>query len=194
MQSWAIENKKRILAVSKDGDWKSFADECEHIDVVDDLGKALALLNELAEKTIPLAMSVLNKLATGNFETTQNFQTLLERAVEDEFPYVEFDGPMPGEDEGVSLSLLDFEIPGLDDKSTEIDIVRVGSQSFAFRVPAQITANVYAEISFSIRDSIDKDYVPMGSTFVEQEHKFDAFLLLEVSHFLNDEEDENSVI
>ena len=101
---------------------------------------------------------------------------------------------MPGEDEGATLSLVDFEIPGLHDDSTEIDIVRVGTQGFAFRVPVCITANVYAEISFSIRDSIDKDYVPMGSTSLEQETEFDAFLLLQVSHFLDDEEDEASVM
>jgi hypothetical protein len=34
----------------------------------------------------------------------------------------------------------------------------------------------------------------MGSTSVEQEIEFDAFLLLEISHFLDDEDDEESVV
>jgi hypothetical protein len=194
LESWAIQNKKRILAVSNDGDWKSFADQSEHIDVVDDLGKALSILNEMAEETIPLAKIVLALVSASDPDLTHSLQSLLEYAVEAESPYLEFDGPMPGEDEGASLSLVDFDIPGLDDQSTEIDIVRVGTQGFAFRVPVHVTANVYAEISFSIRDSIDKDYVPMGSTSVEQETEFEAHLLLEISHFLNDEEDETSVI
>lgn len=195
LESWAIRNQKRILAVSNDGDWKSFADQSEYIDVADDLGKALSTLNEMAEEeTIPLAKNVLGLLGTGDPDLMQSLQSLLEYAVEDESPYLEFDGPMPGEDEGASLSLVDFEIPGLNDQSTEFDIVRVGAQGFAFRVPVHVTANVHADINFSIRDSIDKDYVPMGSTYVERETEFEAYLLLEISHLLNDEEDETSVI
>lgn len=194
LESWAAQNQKRILAVSNDGDWKAFADQSERIDVVNDLGKALSLLNELAEETVPVAKDVLALISASDPNLTQSLRSQLEYAVETEFPYLEFDGPMPGEDEGVDLALVDFEIPGLDDQSTEIDIVRVGTQGFAFRVPVQVTANVRAEISFSIKDSIDKDYIPMGSTSVEQETEFDAFLLLEISHFLDDEEDENSIM
>ncbi|MFT0891244.1 PIN domain-containing protein [Pseudochelatococcus sp. G4_1912] len=196
LECWAIQKQKRILAISNDGDWKSFADQSEYIDVVEDLGKALSILNELAEETIPLAQNVLALLSAPDPDPdlTGRIQSLLESAVEAESPYIEFDGPMPGEDEGACLSLVDFEITGLDDHSTKIDIVRVGTQGFAFRVPVHITANVHVEISFSIRDSIDKDYVPMGSTSVEQETEFDAFLLLEISHFLNDEEDDTSII
>lgn len=194
LERWATENQKRILAVSNDGDWKSFAEQSDHIDVVEDLGKALEILNDLAEETVPLAMNVLGLVAAGDPDLTQSLRSSLEYAVETETPYLEFDGPMPGEDEGASLSLVDFEILGVDDNSAEIDIVRVGTQGFAFRVPVRVTANVYAEVSFSIRDSVDKDYVPMGSTSVEQETEFDAFLLLEVSHFLDDEADEASVM
>lgn len=194
LENWAIHNQKRILAVSNDVDWKTFADQSDHIDVVDDLGKALTLLNELAEETVPVAKAVLDLISAEDPDILQALQSSLEYAVESEFPYLEFDGPMPGEDEGANLSLVDFEIQGLKNKSTKIDIVRVGTQGFAFRVPANIIANVYAEISFSIKDSIDKDYVPMGSTSVEREIEFEAYLLFEISHFLNDEEDESSVV
>ncbi len=194
LESWAKDKGKRILAVSDDEDWKTFANNCQHIDVVDDLAKAMALLNELAEETIPKAKAVLDAIKAEDNDTVAMLQARLESAVESEFPYLEFDGPFPGEDEGTSLSLVNYEIEGLDDGSTEIDVVRVGNGTFAFRVPAFITANVYADISFSIRDSIDKDYVPMGSTSIEKETDFHAYLLIECSHFLNDPDDESSTI
>jgi len=194
LESWAKENGKKILAVSKDNDWATFAKGCEHIDVVEDLAKAMALLNVLAEETIPKAKAVLDAIKAGDSDTISMLQAPLEFAVESEYPYLEFDGPMPGEQEGISLSLVSYEIEGLDDSSTEIDIVRVGNRTFAFRVPVLITANVYAEISFSIRDSIDRDYVPMGSTSIEQETDFHAYLLIECSYFLNDPKDEDSTI
>lgn len=194
LEKWAVHNQKRILAVSGDGDWQSFAAESDHIDVVDDLGKALSLLNELAEATVPLARKVLQLIGADQQGLAQSLRASLERAVESEYPHLEFDGPLPGEDDGASLSLVDFEIPGLKDHNTEIDIVRVGTQKFAFRVPVQVVATVHADISFSIHDSIDNDYVPMGSTSVEQEMEFEAFLLIEISHFLNHDADESSII
>tara|TARA_R110000851_G_scaffold218422_2_gene371334 strand:- start:4361 stop:5512 length:1152 start_codon:yes stop_codon:yes gene_type:complete len=194
LEDWAKENNKKILAVSDDKDWVTFAEGSNYIDVVEDLAKAMALLNDLAEDTIPKAKSVLSAIKDENEDILAMLQARLEFAVESEFPYLEFDGPMPGEDEGASLSLVSYEIEGLNDDTTEIDVVRVGNGTFAFRVPAFITAKVYADISFSIRDSIDKDYVPMGSTSIEQETDFDAFLLIECSHFLNDPEDPESTV
>jgi hypothetical protein len=194
LESWAKEKGKKILAVSNDDDWKTFAKDCQYIDVVEDLAKAMALLNELAAATIPKAKAVLDAIRAEDNDTIGMLQARLESAVEAEFPYLEFDGPMPGENDGTSLSLVSYGIEGLDDGSTEIDVVRVGNGTFAFRVPVFITANVYADISFSIRDSIDKDYVPMGSTSIEQETDFHAHLLLDCSHFLNDPDDETSTI
>lgn len=194
LESWAKEKGKKILAVSNDDDWKTFAKDCQHIDVVEDLAKAMALLNELAEETVPRAEAVLYAIRAEDDNAVSTLQARLEFAVESEFPYLEFDGPMPGEDDGISLSLVDYKIEGLDDGSTEIDVVRVGNGTFAFRVPASITAKVHAEISFSIRDSIDKDYVPMGSTSVEQDTDFDAYLLIECSHFLDNPDDETSTV
>lgn len=193
LESWAKDKNRRILAVSNDGDWKTFADHCQHIDVIDDLAKAMALLNELAEQTIPKAKAVLNAIKVAHNDTVAMLQARLEFAVESEFIYLEFDSTFPGEEDGTSLSLVSYEIEGLDDGSTEIDVIRVGNGTFAFRVPASITAKVYADISFSIRDSIDKDYVPMGSTSIEQETDFSGYLLIECRYFLNDSNDENSI-
>ena len=194
LERWAIDSGKKILAVSNDEDWASFANDCDHIDVVEDLAKAMALLNDLAEETVPRAKAVLDAIKAGDDDMTSTLQARLVSAVESEFPYLEFDGPMPGEDDGACLSLVSYEIEGLDDDTTDIDIVRVGNGSFAFRVPAFITAKVYADISFSIRDSIDKDYVPMGSTSIEQDTEFHAYLLIECSHFLDDSEDNESTV
>lgn len=194
LEAWAVDNGKRILAVSKDGDWKTFADQCSQIDIVDDLGKAMALLNDLAKETIPAAQAVLSAIEIGDPDTIARLQTNLNHAIELESPYIDFDGPMPGECDNSILSLVSYEIEGMEEKTTEIDIVRVGTESFAFRVPVRITANLYAEISFSIKDSIDKDYVPMGSTSITRETEFSAHLLIECSYLLDDQDEASLVV
>lgn len=194
LEDWAKKNGKKILAVSNDSDWKTFANQSQYLDVIDDLAKAMGLLNNLAAEMIPAAESVLSAIKNEEPETVSRLQINLEHAVESEFPYVDFDGPMPGENDGSSLTLVSYEVEGLEDGSTEIDIVRVGTNKFAFRVPVLITAHLYADISFSIRDSIDKDYVPMGSTSIEQETEFDAHMLLRCSFFLEDPDDHNSTV
>jgi hypothetical protein len=103
----------------------------------------------------------------------------LQSAVEALTPYAEFDGPMPGEDEGVMMSLLEFNITGVADRSASLDIVRVRPTGFVMRVPVEIKARAFADIHFSIYDSIDKDQVPMGSTDVECDVEFEASALID---------------
>lgn len=194
LEAWAVDKGKKILAVSNDGDWKAFADQCRQIDVVDDLGKAMARLNDLAKETIPAAQKVLSAIEIEDTDTIARLQTSLKHAIDLETPHIDFDSPMPGEYDSSILSLVSYQIEGMKDNTTEIDIVRVGTESFAFRVPVRITANLFVDISFSIRDSIDKDYVPMGSTSITREIDFSAHLLIECSYFLDDPDEASSVV
>lgn len=180
LEAWAIENGKRILAVSDDKDWSAFAEQSDHIDVIDDLGKAMARLSELADEAEPKAQEILRRIKVSSSEESKRFEQGLADAVESETPYLEFDGPMPGQDEGVTLSLLQYEIDPLADNPPDIDIIRVGTAGFAFRIAINITATVQADIGFYIRDSVDKDYVSMGSASVEQEAEFEAYVLIDV--------------
>lgn len=180
LETWAKEEKKKILAVSKDGDWKAFSDQSEWIDCIDDLAAAMSKLVSAAEAAEAEARTLLTGIANGTLDALK--KTLdgeLGRAVELETPYVEFDGPMPGEDEGATLALVDYQISGLDSGDTELTIVRVRADGFVMRIPITVTARAFVDIHFSIYDSIDKDYVPMGSTSVERDIEFDAFALVD---------------
>ena len=179
LETWAKENDKKVLAVSRDGDWKAFAAQSERIDCMDDLGAAMALLVQAEEASVVEARTVLASIARAEPpELKEALDAELARAVEDETPYAEFDSSMPGEDEGVTLSMLDYTIQSLEDGTTDIEIVRIAAGGFVMRVPVNVKARAFVEIHFSIRDSIDKDYVPMGSTNVESDIEFDAFALI----------------
>lgn len=178
IEAWAKEEGKKVLAVSNDGDWKAFAEKSTWIDCIDNLGTALAVLTAAADSAKADAKAVLASLADG---TAASSKTLLENelshSIELETPYVEFSSSMEAEDEGASLSLIAYAFS--ESNLTEVDIVRVRSSGFVMRVPVEIKARAFADISFFSYDSVDKDYMSLGSTSVEREIDFNAFALIE---------------
>lgn len=187
MEAWAIENGKKILAVSNDGDWQTFAAQSEHIDLVDGLAAAMASLEVHAEETEPIARAVLASIAADEPpELKAALNTEMSHAVDMETPYIEFDGPMPGEDEGGTLSLLSYEIDDLEAGTTDIDIVRVRTDGFVMQVPVFVQARAFVDINFAIYDSVDKDYVPMGSTSIERDIDFYAHALIDCTQVEED--------
>ncbi len=188
LEAWAEENNKRILAVSRDGDWESYAQTSQRIDVVKDLGDAMASLTQHAEAVLPHAISLVEQVKTEPFgEAFSAFENQLDYAVSEIGAYVEFDGPMPGEAEESYLTLSQFELLP-DHDNNDIEILRIGHDSFVARVPISIEAKVTTHIKFAVYDSIDKDYVPMGSTEVESDENFKASVLIH-AHPLEIEED-----
>ncbi len=178
IEAWAKERGKKVLAVSNDGDWKEFAAQSCWIDCVEDLGKAMSMLTDAAEKARADAEAVLTNLANGSAVSSKKvLDDELSLSIEFETPYVEFSSSMHAEDEGASISLIEYTWPDI--VSEEIDIVRVRSNGFVMRVPVDIKVQANADISFFSYDSIDKDYMSLGSTSVEREIEFRAFALIE---------------
>ncbi|WP_441317331.1 PIN domain-containing protein [Herbaspirillum seropedicae] len=59
LENWAVKNKREILVVSKDGDWKSFCDQSKHLHLLKDLARAL----ELFQSPDDLVKSILRRLS-----------------------------------------------------------------------------------------------------------------------------------
>lgn len=183
LEIWAKENKKKLLAVSKDGDWKAFAEHAEWIDCKEDLGDALATVVAATDAALAQARAILTAISgAGHSDMRASLDGEIERAVEYETPYIEFDGPMQGEEDGVTLVLQSYDLSGADDDFADTEIVRMRADGFVMRTPVKIKATAHVSINFSVYDSIDKDYVPMGSKDVEADVEFDAYLLIDCAH------------
>lgn len=180
LKAWAIENNLKVLAVSKDGDWESFAESCEQIDVVKDLGDAMVSLTQEADKYLPHAKKLVANIRKGaGADGYEEFMSSLDFSVSAIMAYADFDGPMPGEVEETFMTLRSFELLPLGDED-DIEIIRIGPEKFVARAPISVAAQITAQISFAVYDSIDKDYVPMGSTEVERDVDFDTSALIHV--------------
>lgn len=180
LEAWAAESDKKILAVSKDSDWKAYAAQSEWIDCVEDLADAMAKLASLAASCEPAARRLLQDIRDNpSGEIAVFLQTELEGAVERETPSVEIESSLSAEEDGVYLALQHFEIEDLKSGTPEITIVRVRNDGFVMRVPVTLIVHATVDVAFSVYDSVDKEDLSLGSTQVEREITIEAFALID---------------
>jgi PIN domain len=178
LEHWATANDKNLLAISGDRDWESFATNSERIDSISDLSEGLALLQQHVEQAEAAIQKILVEISTGqNAELSQNLETFLADEVSGYSIDAEADSFMEVEAEQVDLSLLGYEFVE-DDDQFEFIVVQNRDDLIVARINVQLQVRAEASFGFSVYDSIDKDYVGMGSTSTSVEDTFEAAILV----------------
>ena len=178
LERWAKSNGKHILAVSGDKDWAAFAEKSEFIDIIAELGPAMALLQEHTERAHAIAQRLLVDIDAANrVEFVQEFTRRLDYAVSSHSIYAYADSGMCVDCDDAFLSFKDFEFVG-DRNQYNFKVVRVGPEVIVVQLAIRLTVLAEASFLFSVHDSIDKDYVNLGSTWVEKETDFEAEVLV----------------
>ena len=163
LEKWAEKNDKQILAVSGDKDWAAYAAQSERIDVVSDLSSALEALQKDVESDTIIVRQLFEKNESTNYEIFGfQFEYLLSKEVRDTFFSAEGESAYAFESDSIGLELESYTYG--DDEALGIRIVQSGSAIIAATVNITISVKAEAEFSFSIYDSVDRDYTPIGST------------------------------
>lgn len=177
LEGWAAKNNLRVLAVSSDGDWKQFADKSDVIDCMDDLAAALSLFqpdndaHKFCEKLGELlSTSPENQLSDSILDAVAN-------AVGELTPYAEADGPFYFEPDHVELEVKGVEFY----QGEEVTPVQAQKQRLAVQTQFWVTASATCNIEFSMKDSIDKDYISMGSFQASTEVGFAVDALIQLA-------------
>jgi hypothetical protein len=171
LEQWAQSNSKKVLAVSKDKDWHAFGEQSEWIDVVDDLAKALASLNADSDAALKIVRVLLKEIADGTPDRlAEAFFKGLSDVFEDNPPDADGSSAYSWGCEYVKINVRDFEFNDADD-DFGIDIVQLELNLIVAQVDMTVHADVSADFSLSVWDSIDKEDVPMGSTFARLDRK-----------------------
>ena len=176
LEQYAKDNNLNILTVSNDKGWMNFAQSSDQIDVEPDLTKALALLQTHANEAKKLVATFLKDLDQGNLDEEFNLiNDTIDQSVSASEPIAEADSYLRNEAEcNAEVSFNDFSF--LD--TTTFSIVQIGKNSIVAEIPVNIYANAFANFSFYVYDSIDKDEIYMGSQSVEEEIEFKAAILI----------------
>lgn len=177
LEKWAVENNTQIVVVSKDGDWISFCNESERLIVVDDFAKALSFFH--AEASVA-ANILTGKLRNGELP---DFITSLKSRIEQHVENIDFFA------EAASSYFFDYEThdygvtsTSLDDLSS-IQLLPIASTDdyIDFEVSATVIVNVPSTFDFTVKDGVDRDYVPIGSGTYEVSETIELSLLITIA-------------
>ncbi|WP_271439481.1 PIN domain-containing protein [Pontixanthobacter luteolus] len=185
LEAWAKSNGKKILAVSADKGWQTFAENSDCIDVESDLGNALATLQthtENASQTVTSFIHALENATCPNL--TQELEEELSASVANLGVIAEGESYLSFEMDGYEVTLLDFAPVGeLGENGSKI--VRLGNDEIVAQVRLTLSLQVEAVFTLSVKDGIDKDYISMGSAANEVEVDIEADALITLSGALD---------
>lgn len=191
MENWARKNKKKMLVISEDLDWKRFCDESEYMKCVRELDEALTILHKDNTLMKDFVCDLFDKDKKDEYE---EFWTELEQKIINQVDQldleIEVTSAFHSDEEEASIEYNDIDYKY--DKSGNIifDILDINNNSVTLSLPIQYSLNVYAIYSFYLRD--EADYIDMGGTEINSETNFDTKIILELEY--NKENPENSKI
>ncbi|CDZ65548.1 Yli [Neorhizobium galegae bv. orientalis] len=164
LEIWARDNNTHMLAISGDGDWQAFGNQSDWIDVVADIPAAMDLLNEGFERQREIVtgfISLIEQEPAGAIAS--DLRDAIERALDRLNITGEASSSYHVEGDQVQLQLQgyrllrarDFELIGFDDKL----------ELFVVAVDAQLKVKASTHFYLSAYDSVDRDYIGLGSTY-----------------------------
>jgi hypothetical protein len=172
LERWAKVHGKRILAVSGDKDWAAFAEKSEVIDVVADLKDALTRLQEDADKAAVIAQELFAAIRDNKLPALADaFQNKLNDEISSMHVYPEAESYLSIESEEIEIIFQSYEFSELGKGVIAAQVVQAGPKIIAASVDLLVTIDATATFSLASYDSIDKDYVGMGSATVAKEGK-----------------------
>jgi len=178
LESWAIENKTKILAVAKDGDWEKFAEQSEFIDVVGDLAEAISKFQPHSA-AIDYCTNISRKLPSCEpKDLYESIKQYLTDSVSEIEIFPEASSQFIYEEDYVEVVLDDFDFITDSEGNALLQPVQGQNEILIVEAKVYIRATVSASFSLSARDSIDKDYVSIGSTTVSTDLEFESEVLL----------------
>lgn len=172
LEAWAEKAGGYVLAVSQDTDWSRYAEKSARIICVKDLAVGL---NFFHKESSVVAARLAARFRQGHTPTlSRSIQSELERYIENLDFKIEANSDFTYEEEPEHAQLLNWTVPA----GATFDVVASDDDSVSLAFEIKVEAEFSARFSFSIRDSVDRDYVPMGSTSSTVSKTFDVPIVL----------------
>ncbi len=182
LEGWAEERDTRILAVAYDKDWQRYGAQSKRLVVVDDLADALSTIQGLGaarEPAVRLATLFRAEDSVGLHDAVLDAA----RHQVDKFEFrVEADSQFAVEEEGIEATVCDISLNIPDGTGATLDTISHREGLAVIKVSGVATLNVDVHFSFEKFDTIDRDYVSMGSATVSNdvEIEFEALVTVQI--------------
>ena len=181
LEQWAQEKEIRLLAVSKDGGWMNFAKKAIHVDGLENLADALAHFQpHNAAKNIVDALK--QQIVAG--DESEILSTLNEFIVESTNETevdVEYSSALHAELDETEVHYQSHEFVSDAQGHPIIDVIRIEAHWLSLRLRVEIAYEIQANFSMSVWDSIDREYVSIGSSSAATEDSYVCDVLLSLT-------------
>lgn len=184
LERWGLRRESHVLAISTDDDWRRFAAQASWITVVDDLPAALAMFQAVEDELVARVAAQLRPEAQSDIAAMVGAS--LERHVDNLVPRVEAHSFTQFEAEFVGAEVVRWTAvdPG------EVRVISSTQEAVRLSFEVEVFIEAEAEFSFAHYDSVDRDYVPLGSAEVVRELALTVAFVAEVGRV----EPENDVL
>jgi hypothetical protein len=178
LESWAKTAGKGVLLVTTDKGCADYCSASPHLFSIDDLGTALSLIQERNQHLSGLAEKIENQVAQGKHPELLDFIT---QKISDDIDSVDWYPEassyyhFSGEMEDVCVGEVSF---GSENNSLMLKPVNYSNGQLTFETTVAVRINASCCFSFAVRDSIDKDMVPVGHATVRTHDVIELDILL----------------
>lgn len=182
LEGWAEDRDTRILVVAHDKDWHRYGAQSKRLVVIDDLADALSTIQGLGAAREP-AVRLATLFVAG--DVIELHVAVLE-AVRDQVDKFEFrieaDSQFAVEEDGVEPTVDDISLDIPDATGATLDTISHDDGQAVIKVSGTAFLQIDAHFSFEKFDSIDRDYVAMGSATISDdvEIRFEALVTVQI--------------
>lgn len=157
LQGWADARKKMVLVVSKDAGWQTFAEHSDCLVSVSDVDLALDHFNQARRLAADGAIAMLRQGAAP--ELRHEIDAVIQARLDDNDFEVDADSTLSLDWEPHSAVLHEWEFSEL----AQPRIIAADGETVTFSIDLDCVVTFEAVFGFSVYDSVDKDFVNMGS-------------------------------
>lgn len=181
LEKWAEEHEVQLLAVSKDAGWLKFAKTSSHIDGLENIADALAHFqphNSAKNIVDALRQQIVRSGKSEIIDTLNEF--IIESTNEAEVD-VEYSSAIHAELDQTEVHYISHEFTHDAEDRPIVDVIRIEANWLSLRLRVEIRYEIQAHFSMSVWDSIDKEYVSIGSSSAVAENSYICDVLLSLT-------------
>lgn len=181
LEAWAKKSDKKVLAVSTDRGWKAFAEKSDWIDVSSDLAKAIAAFQS---KNAPSLIAKYLREDLTKEQESKYFDGIAD-AIRSSLDGVDIDTEASAayyyEPNEIFATYDAHAILTDHAGNPRIDLVSSDAESITVNIACEVSCTVHASFDLQAWDSIDREYLSIGSVSREVQEKYQTDILITLS-------------
>ncbi|MFM5440321.1 PIN domain-containing protein [Aeromonas enteropelogenes] len=193
LEGWAEENEINIIAVSQDKGWKNYSEGSDRITLVSSLAEALEKFQSHNKVVSIISHIREDSILDGENHVLEELEQAIINSIDGCNILIEASSYMYFEWEDVTAYYISHDLDKDQDGLVKVRVVSINDEVIVLKVGATVEVEIEAKFNFSVRDSIDKDYVGMGGNVCTTTESYHTDILLSLTGDFSQDFDEIQV-